>query len=267
MALLQPYSFGSGLLWVVQLTDVTGTAITYPTPQRLGVMQEMQVKLNGPMKDLFGQYSYPVASGRGEIKATATAKFASINMGLFNSLFFGEPSSPAKGGATQVMIINDETAAIPTTPYEITVAGSADFTQDLGVKFTNGALAGQQLIAVTGTPTTGQYSVTAGVYTFAAADNVSGYSVAIDYVKATTSSSNYSIQIVNRLMGSAPQFMAFGKAVFANTAQKMGFRFNVCISDTWGFPTKVDDFAVMDTSFSMYADGSNDIGVITGTAF
>lgn len=265
MALLQPYVFGSGLLWIVQLTDVNGNTIANPTPQRLGVLQEMQVKMDAPVKNLYGQYYLPVASGRGEVKPTVTAKFASVNMGLLNSLFFGEPSSPAKGGANQVVIVNDEAGTIPGTPFQVTVANAAHFTQDLGVRYTTGANAGQYLTAVASSPATGQYSVASGVYTFAAADTTLG--VSIDYAYADTASSEFSILIANHLLGSAPQFKAFGKATFAGTSEKVAFQFNQCISDTWGLPTKLDDFMIMDASFSMYADASNNLGIITGPTF
>jgi hypothetical protein len=61
------------------------------------------------------------------------------------------------------------TAAIPTTPFTITVPDAANWDTDLVVV---DLTAGKQLtrIAAAGTPTTGQYKVTAGVYTFAAAD-------------------------------------------------------------------------------------------------
>jgi hypothetical protein len=67
-------------------------------------------------------------------------------------------------------------------------------------------------------------------------------------------------------LGLAPQFKAFGKAVFAVSSQKASFQFNVCISESWGLLTRLD-VSIMEVSFSMFADGSNNVGIITGPTF
>lgn len=67
-----------------------------------------------------------------------------------------------------------DTAAIPATPFQITT--SQPWYNDVGV-----TINGMAATRVTGTPTAGQYTVTAGVYTFASADNVSGKTAVINY--------------------------------------------------------------------------------------
>jgi hypothetical protein len=70
-----------------------------------------------------------------------------------------------------------DAAVIPATPYQVTaLAPYGAWASDQGVVF---SATGAALTAVTGTPSTGQYSVTAGVYTFAAAD--AGKAVQISY--------------------------------------------------------------------------------------
>jgi len=69
-----------------------------------------------------------------------------------------------------------ETQTIPaSTPWRVTVSKSTMFSCDQQVSFAGGAA----LTRVTGAPTAGQYSVAAGVYTFAAAD--AGKAVTIGY--------------------------------------------------------------------------------------
>ena len=71
--------------------------------------------------------------------------------------------------------VQNEAGTIPTLPYQLTAAQSAGrWAQDDGL-----TIAGVAGIAVTGTPVTGQYSVSSGVYTFAAADT--GKAVLINY--------------------------------------------------------------------------------------
>jgi hypothetical protein len=265
----QPFLFGSGILWGVQLTDSNGAAIVTPTPVRLGVLQEMTIDFDSALAELYGSYQFAIAEGRKPGKITVKAKFASYNMGALNFLYFGEPSAPTTGGTTQIVIVHDEgPTLIPTTPFTITVTNATGFSQDLGVRFgpAAGALAGTVLTAVTGTPTTGQYAVnsTTGVYTFAAADNVSLYNVVIDYAYAPTASTNKSILMTNHLLGAIPQFMAFGKATYGSGTQKLGFKFNQCVASKLSIPTKLDGFAIADFEFGLFADSANQLGIITG---
>ena len=59
-----------------------------------------------------------------------------------------------------------ESHAVPVSPYQVTVAQSASFSCDQAVKYASGTA----LTRVSSSPSAGQYSVAAGVYTFATAD-------------------------------------------------------------------------------------------------
>lgn len=78
-------------------------------------------------------------------------------------------------------ILNTENASVPGTPFQILVQDSADFLQDLGVTYYP---SGTALVKVGSSPTVGQYTVSAGLYTFAAAD--SGQGVQIQYATNTS---------------------------------------------------------------------------------
>lgn len=69
-----------------------------------------------------------------------------------------------------------ETDTIPATPFQVTPKTGGLWSADAGVI---NATTGVALVPVTANPATGQYSVAAGVYTFAAADV--GVSVTITY--------------------------------------------------------------------------------------
>jgi hypothetical protein len=265
---VQPYIFGPGILWGIQLNDSNGLAIVNPTPARLGELQDMQIDFDSSLSELYGAYQMPLAVGRKPSKVTVKAKFARWDASALNFLYFGEPSMPVTGGATQVTIAHDEgPTLIPTTPFNITVVNATGGIVDLGVRFGSaaGALAGTRLTNVASAPTTGQYSYVAatGVYTFAAADNVSGYNVLIDYSYSTTGSTFKTIQIANHLLGAAPQFIVYGKATYGATTQKIGFRFNQCVASKLSLPTKLDNFTIGDFEFGCFADGGLQIGAIT----
>lgn len=77
-------------------------------------------------------------------------------------------------------INNEELVTIPGSPFQVTVQDSADFLSDSGVVFYSNNAA---LTKVASSPAAGQYSVSAGVYTFNTADSTK--QVQISYVTNT----------------------------------------------------------------------------------
>ena len=106
---------------------------------------------------------------------------------------------------------------------------------------------------VASAPATGQYSVSAGIYTFATADT--GKTVYINYRYSYTLSSAKRISLTNLPMGYAPTFKAQMQTIF------QGKRALVVLSSVVStklnlFATKQDDFSVPEIDFSAQADSS-----------
>lgn len=240
------FNFGVGSLWAAR------TDIATPTPAQFGTLQDISVDFDFTNKPLMGQYQIPVAVARGGMKVDLKAKSATINSGIFNQSFFGQTQTV--GGLTTAL---NETSAIPATPFQITVANSAHFTTDLGVIYT---LTGIRLTRVASSPATGQYSVAAGVYTFAAADTL--LSVAISYAYTTTTGSQL-ITITNQLMGSAPQFQVNLTNTYAG--KLFALQLNACISTKLSLPFKNEDWTISEIDISAFADASNTLGTMTIT--
>jgi len=244
------YSFGSGTLWGIPLTDAVGNTISNPTPIKFGTLQECSVELSFDVKELFGQNQYPVAVGRSKGKVTGKAKFAQIFGAAYNSLFFGQTLS---SGTLTSDYIDTTGAAIPGTPYTITptVPSSGTWTQDLGVINSNGT----PMTRVASAPATGQYSVAAGVYTFAAADTTQ--TVFINFQYTATSAAAKKIDVMNQPMGYVPTFKAelyapySGKSLILTLPQ--------CVGTKLTFPTKLDDFMVPEFDFSAFADSTGKV--------
>src|SRR6266699_2192037 len=118
--------FGTGVMWGTQLTDNAGTAITNPTPQRFGVLQEGTIDISSTIKELYGQYQSPVAIGRGTNKIKVKAKNARIVGDLFNAIYFG-----IVGGVTTTRnnVSLDESGTIAAGA--VTVANSGTYIADL----------------------------------------------------------------------------------------------------------------------------------------
>jgi len=250
------FAFGSGVFWGTPLTDASGNAITNPTPVQLGVLQNVSVDISFDVKELYGQNQFAVAVGRGKGKLTGKAASAQLSAAAINSLVFGQTLTPG--------LTNDYYdvlgQSIPASPSTVTIVapGAGTFAYDLGVRNANGV----PMTRVSGTPTTGQYSLaTGGVYTFATAD--AGNTVFISYQYTATSTVAQHSTVKNVLMGQAPMFKADiyvpygGKSLVLTLPQAMSTKFTLA--------TKLDDFMIPDFDFSGFSDPSGNV-LIWGTS-
>lgn len=235
------YSFGSGVL-MGRRSDVANS-----TPVNFGLVQEVSIETTFNIKELYGQYQFPVAIARGTAKVQGKAKVAQISGLAFNNLFFGQSAS-----AAQVNLAYNETGTIPGTPYQITVANAANFVADFGVL---NALTGVPYTKVDSAPATTQYSVNeaTGVYTFAAADTTLGVLISYTY----NINSGLKFTLANQLLGTTPYFQAQFREVF--DGKTINVTFNKCISSKLAFATKLEDFTMPDFEFGAQADAAQNV--------
>ena len=239
--------FGSG---VMIGTPVVSSGVA--TPVEFGVLQEIGLDFSFSSKPLVGQYQLPVAMGRGVAKITGKAKFAEMNGPVFNTLFFASVT-PTVG---QDMWSYNEAGTVPTTPYQITVAQSATWSADLGVKL---ASTGNPLTRVASAPATGQYSVAAGVYTFAAADTTKAMLISYTY---TTTTSGAKTIITNPILGFTPTFQVDFYQQAPNTANtQWSFRLYSCISTKLSIGAKLEDWQIPEFDFEAFTNAANQLGV------
>ncbi|GHH09366.1 hypothetical protein GCM10008023_05960 [Sphingomonas glacialis] len=243
--------FGSGVLWGTPLTDAYGAAIANPTPVNFGVLQDVSVDISFDTKMLYGSNQFPVALGRGKGKISCKAKMGQINGRLLNSLFFGQTA--VSGVLSDYQDLTG--APIPATPYSITptIAGAGTWVADLGVKNAFGVA----MVCVASAPATGQYMVSAGVYTFAAADT--GQTVFISYQYTATSTVAQKGTIMNVAMGYAPTF----RCDFVNNynSKSLSLSLFCCLTSKLTLATKQDDFLIPELDFDAFADPLNRVGM------
>ena len=238
--------FGAGSLWGIR-TDASGLF----TAQKFAVLQGIQFDFTKNLKELFGSYQMAIAIGAGTMKTTAKAQQARINAQRCADLYFG--LTPTTG---QNLIAEDEAGTVPTTPFAVTVTNSATWAHDLGVYY---SLTGLPLtrVAAEETPTTGQYKVTAGVYTFAAADT--GLAVLINYVY--TAVTGKTLTLTNQLLGITPTFQGWFKGLY--NGKQMTLKLTNCVSSKLSIPLKMEDWTISEFDFQMSVDASNTLGVLT----
>lgn len=227
-------SFGSGVLYATP-------AGTTATPIQFGALQDVTVDESRTVKTLYGQYQQPLAIGAGEIKATAKAKMGYISAAIWANLYYGV--SPSTG---TISLAANEPGTIPaSTPWTVTVTNSATWANDLGVQYAGG----QQLTRVASGPTTGQYSVSSGVYTFATADANKAVMISYEYTQASVGNT---VTVGTILQGVQPVITLDLYRGFNNTGERHRYWAAVC--SKLSAPTKLADFAINEMDFEMFTD-------------
>lgn len=226
-------SFGSGLLSFTP-------AGANPTPVLCGVLQDVTIKTAGTTKKLYGQLEYPVAVAKGEGNISGTAKFAQFSGSLIKQAIAGATITTG-----QTLGAIGEPGTVGTTPYQVTVTNSATWVADLGVY---DLTAQKPMTRVASSPTTGQYSAAAGVYTFAAADTTHVMSFNYSY----TGTGGQTVSFTNQIMGAANTF----SASFFNTYNGLGSGVKIwaCVIPGLDFAMKNSDFTMLDLTFDAAAD-------------
>lgn len=243
------YAFGAGSMYVTPLQDSTGTAIANPTPMKLMDLQEGSFDFSGEEKLLYGQNSFPAAAGIAKRKLGVKVKNARVLARAWNTLFFGQTLT------TGIIGIKTDTvgAAVPTTPFTITptVPGSGTWAADLGVLDASG----NPMTRVASAPATGQYSVAAGVYTFAAADTTKVVYINFRYTATSTTASK--MAVANQPMGYAPLFSADLSVIYQGKETYFGLP--ACMASKFTLAFKNDDFALPEFEFSGMDNGSGNV--------
>jgi hypothetical protein len=245
MPVTPQYAFGSGIMFGRK------TGVTTPTPARFGALQDVSVDISFTTKQLFGQYQYPLAIGRGTAKITGKAKFAQFNAQSFNDLFFNEAGVTAGEVITAVA-----ESATPAGNFAV-VTHNATFAQDLGVA---NATTGEVFQRVTGVPVgNNNYSCneTTGNYGFNSTMNVA---VLVSY-NYTDAGNGSNIIIANQLLGSAPQFLVVLTETFSSN--KLTLQLNACMSSKLTLTSKLEDFWVQEFDFEAYDDAANNVGKLS----
>lgn len=220
--------------------------VTNPTPARAYVPQDMSIDFKQATKELYGEKKFPVAIAAGEVSITGKVTMGADQPRLLNDLLVN--GSSATG---QILEADKEAWTIPSTPYQVTVTNSATWTTDLGVTKTDGTV----YTRVASAPATGQYSVAAGIYTFAAADTT--FNMLISYLY-TASGTGEKVTITNQAMGPAGAFTAVMCFLYGSGQNVLTL--NNAIATDHGVASKIGDFAKPTFGFMAATDSTDTLG-------
>jgi hypothetical protein len=243
--------FGSGVVWGTAIQDAFGNALATPQPVQFGALQDVTVDISFDTKLLYGQGQFAIDAARGKGKIELKPKFAQLNGALINSLFFGQTTT-----AQLIADYNDLAgAAIPSTPFTVTptVPNAGTWSADLGVRDANGV----PMTRVTTGPTAGQYSVAAGVYTFATTDTGKVVYIAFQYTATSTTAKKGTIQ--SMVMGPAPKFRTDVSVPYGSKVLTLTFL--NCVSSKLSLATKQDDFMVPEMDIDAIGDAVGNVGL------
>jgi hypothetical protein len=240
------FVFGSGVLIGTQLN------VANPTPINFGLVQKVSVDTSVSVKELYGQYAFPVAVGSGTRKVQCKASLARFSGQAIGRLFYNQV--PTAGSTISAFA---EVHSVPATgPFTITVINSTHFLADQGVVY---AATGLPLIAVASAPATGQYAVNSatGVYTFATGDQ--GQGVLISYTYSSTAATTENLAIANPLIGPTSTFSATLFATDPTTNAQFSVTLNQCVASKFSFDTNIEDFAKPDFEFQAFANAAGQV--------
>ena len=174
--------FGAGQLYALPGAFSGGSFNA--SPVWFATLQDVDINIDATIKELRGQYQFPDDTAISDKKITWKAGYGRFSIDTWNNIYYGDVISTGSnsggtgpgGGVPQVQ----EQVTLNSTSY--VVVHSAAFTQDMGVIYGSNL---QLLQKVPSGPLTGQYSVSAGTYTFAAGDNAKSVLISYRYSIAT----------------------------------------------------------------------------------
>jgi len=235
-------SFGVGQIWATPLTDASGAAIVVPTPVQIGIVQDVKLDVSYELKKLYGSRQFAEFIGRGQGSVTGSLTAAKISAAALNLVMAGTTTSA-------FMDATDVTAVIPATPFTVTPAipNAGTWSADLGVI---NLTTGRAMNRVASAPATGQYSVAAGVYTFAAADTSNTVTISVKYTATVIGSQKTVVSNIN--MGTAPTFgvdwnIDYQGKIITYTLPCVTF-------SKFSFATKANDFTIPALDFEAVMD-------------
>lgn len=238
------YEFGLGSLFS---NNSDGTSVEF------GDLQNCDFSVSFDKKELYGRKQAPVKVARGKGKYEGKAGFANIRAAALNQILGGTISTG------QLKVAEPTNATVPAaTPFTITISppGTGTFGKILAVYDVSDPTVKKPMTKVASAPITGQYSISAGVLTFAAAD----LSKKIQYVYDYNLTTGNTITLTNNNMGTAPVF----QIEMYNTldGKNLTLLLNACTTTKFGLNFKQEDFTIPDFDFSAFADSSDIIGYV-----
>jgi len=246
------FIFDSGAIFGVSKQFVT------PTPVKIGSLQNVQTSFDFDLTYSPLQTQARIGAAVNGLNLKFTARAAQMNGLMLNQLFFGKSlstGSQALSRDQQATVPNAATGTVTVTP---TVPTGGTWSQDLGVQDDS---SGEPMELVASNPGAGQYSVSAGVYTFSAAER-SKVKV-FNYLYTLTTGNK--ILLTNSFKQLAPYFQVVLSTLY--NGQQVTWNLPRCTSKQLQLATTVTNFSLVQFGFEAMADLTPPLGNIGTFSF
>lgn len=216
-----------------------------PTPVQVGLLEDVSVDFKDELKPLNGQYRYAVDMARGKGSISIKAKVREFRADI---LAMGIQGSSTTTGS--IIGVTSEAATIPGSPFQVTVANGATFSEDCGVL---NLTTGKWMTRVAAAPATTQYTVNTatGLYTFAAADTTNNLAISYTYAAAAIGKT---VSVSNQVMGASTGYALRAFNVYGG--KPLGFKFYNVHTPGLALAMKADDWATEDIEFQAIQDSA-----------
>jgi hypothetical protein len=218
------------------------TAVTADTPaaaRDLVIIKAASFDFKTTEKELRGNRLFPVASAT--TSASISGKVSSADISApFIALCVPGTTTVASSTTPRKIRADHPATVIPAVTFQITVTNSATFTADLGVI---NLTTGKTMVRVTSTPSANQYSVSAGVYTFASQEGT----VVIRYLY-TNNTTGTTMTGSNPSMGETTAYSLY----LTDPTEGYTFEFPAVKFSNLSIGMKIDDWVEASFDFTAY---------------
>lgn len=243
--------FDSGSLWARPLIDGQRVPQADTTPIRLGNLKGIELDIAMDLNFPGTQLQYKVNAATGDKEIRGSAQLGAFSSRAINQLYF--PNQAAAGAR---LVLDNGRSAVPGSPFQITptVPQSGTWESDLGVCFTDD---GTVLKRVPATPAAGEYSVSAGVYTFNLLDTTKEVSISFVY----DISGGEKVTVANQFKDLSASFEIILQGRYNNL--QVTWILNKCVADAFSLPSTTESFLIQDFEFEAIADLSGNVGTVS----
>lgn len=235
------FQFGIGGLFAI---PTTGNLATPSGPIQFGTIQDTNVEFNQKLEKLMGQNKLPDDVAPSDMEIKGKSGFGRIDVNIYNALFFGETIATGISATAA-----NEAHSVPaSSPYTVAITppNTGTFAKDLGVRY--GATQ-QALVRVASGPTTGEYAVSTGTYTFAAADTALAVLISYEY----TLTSGQTLTVNNHIQGYGPVFELYLAQPYQGAN---GLHLHACRASKMSAPMKRNGYLISDFEFEAFPDAA-----------
>ena len=244
------FVFGSGVLIGTQLN------VANPTPINFGLVQKVSVDTSVSVKELYGQFAFPVAVGSGTRKVNCKASLARFSGQAIGRLFYNQV--PALGSTiSQFAEVHQRPRHRPVHDRH---HNSARISWPTKGSLT--PLAAFRLSMSRPERGTGSIHSIRRLASILSARRDQGSGVLISYTYTASSAqatTTRTLAIGNPLIGPTSTFSATLFATDPTNNAQFSVTLNQCVASKFSFDTNIEDFAKPDFEFQAFANAAGQV--------